>query len=368
MYFLNKGKHNAFIVLILIFALSFPTSVEAAISPKVGGKCINKNQTVLDGKTKLICLLVKKSLIWHKYSKTPSKTPVLPISPSKTQNPVVNKINSIFGSLSLPIETTPPPVEWIATPEIKQQRLDSLKLQHQRLSAAFPSLYLWDKPAQAFISSDASWIRSKMEQASCQGGVLDVVRRLEIDKNQNGAGTSKCREILTAYFLDRNMSDVMWSNILGSEFGGVIQENSYKRSPAFKSGNSNWYSNSANWYAEGSQTILSVIATAKVSKSWSHTGRSLERISPYCSDDVVNNSKCGNVIAEAAVELLIALYGWDSATRWFENIDLTKKQEVTFEETFKDPLEKFQGWADSYYRYLAKGELLPVQLLTRLGA
>ena len=365
---------------ILIFSLSFLTSLEASAAQKIGGKCLKKNQIVKTDKTKLICLTVKKSLIWQKYSEPKSKAPVFspppssppatpasPQSPIKLQNPVVKKINSMIGSLPTPIETTPPSVEWMATPEIKPQRLDSIKLQHQRLSASFPSLYLWDKPAQAFISSDASWVRSKMDEAGCQSGVLDVVRRLEIDKNQNGAGTSTCRGILTAYFLDRNMSDAMWSNILGSEFGGAIQENSYKKSPAFKSGDSNWYTNSANWYAEGSQTILSVIATAKVSKTWSHTGRSLERISPYCSDDVLNNPKCVNVIAEAAVELLVALYGWDAAIRWFENIDVTKKHETTFKETFNDPFELFQGWADSYFRFLAKGEPLPAQLLTRLS-
>ena len=366
---------------ILIFSLSFPTSLEASTAQKIGGKCLKKNQILKTEKTKLICLTVKKSLIWQKYSEpqskvpvitpppsSPSATPATPQSPVKLQNPVVKKIDSMIGSLPAPIETTPPFVEWIATPEIKQQRLDSLKLQHQRLSASFPSLYLWDKPAQAFISSDASWLKSKMEEAGCQGGVLDVVRRLEVEKNQNGAGTSTCRGVLIAYFLDRNMSDVMWSNILGSEFGGVIQENSYKKSPAFKSGNSNWYSNSANWYAEGSQTILSVIATAKVSKSWSHTGRSLERISPYCSDDTLSNYKCGTVISEAAVELLIALYGWDAALSWFERVDLSKKQESTFEETFKDSFELFQGWTDSYFRSLAKGEPLPAQLLTRLSS
>jgi len=223
------------------------------------------------------------------------------------------------------------------------------------------------KPALGLVSSDPTWIRSKLEAAGCQGGVIDLVRRLETDKNQIAAGTSTCKGVLTAFFLDRGFTDVLWSNVLGSEYGGVIQENSYKKSPAFKSGDTNWYSNAANWYAEGSQTMLSVIAAAKISRNWSHQGRALERISPYCSDDTLSNSKCGNVIGEAAVELLIALYGWDAATRWFENIDLTKKQETTFEETFKEPLEKFQSWADSYFRYLAKGEPLSVSLLTRLS-
>ena len=382
MHFLNNRRKSFSLVWVLVFFLSIPTNLEAAVSPKIGGKCVKKNQIVTVGKTKLICIAVKKTLIWQRSSESPSKSPVVapvpqnppvtatPVprqSPTKIENPVVKKINSMFGSLPLANKTTPPLVEWITTTDVNQNRLESLKLQHQRLSDAYPSLYFWDKPALALVSSDATWVRGKMEEAGCQGGALDVVRRLESEKNLNGAGTTVCKGRLTAYFLDRNMSDVMWSNILGSEFGGVIQENTYKKSPAFKSGNSNWYSNSANWYAEGSQTILSVIASTKVSKSWSHTGGSLERISPYCLDDTLSSYKCGTVISEATVELLVALYGWNSALSWFENTDLTKKQETTFEETFKEPLEKFQGWADSYYRYLGKGEPLPTELLTRLG-
>ena len=369
--------------MILIFALSLPTTLEAATSPKVGSKCLKKNQIVLDGKTKLICLEVKKSLIWQKYSATPSKTPVVapvpeapspsatpmaPANPTRTQNPVVKKLNSMFVTLPMPNKTTPPIVEWITTPDLNQNRLDSLKNQHQRLSDSFPSLYFWDKPAQAIVSPDVAWIRAKMEEVGCKGNVIDVLRRLEIDKNQSAAGTSVCRGTLTAFFLDRNFTDVLWSNVVGSEFGGVIQENSYKKSPAFKSGDSNWYSNATKWYAEGSQTMLSVISVAKVSRSWSHQGRALDRISPFCVDDTLANFKCGNVIGEAAVELLIALYGWDAATRWFENIDVTKKEATTFEETFKEPFEQFQNWADSYFRYLAKAEPLPTQLLTRLAS
>jgi len=375
MNFLIEGKKSFSIVVMLILALSLPNSLEAAVTPKIGAKCIKKNQTVLVGKTKLICLVVKKSLIWQKYPQTPSKTPVSPnatptptVTPVKAENPVVQKINSMIGSLSMPIKTAPPVVQWVTTPDVNQSRLESLKFQHQRLSEAFPSLYFWDKPALALVSPDATWLRVKMEEAGCQGGVLDNLRRYEADKNLAGAGTSTCKGVLTAFFLDRNFTEVLWSNVLGSEFGGAIQENSYKKSPAYKSGDPNWYSNTASWYAEGSQTLLSVIATAKVSRSWSHKGRNLEKINPYCADDTLTNSKCGVYFTgEAAVELLIALYGWDSATRWFESIDLTKKQEVTFEETFKEPLEKFQGWADSYYRYIVKGEPLPASLLTRLS-
>jgi hypothetical protein len=159
----------------------------------------------------------------------------------------------------------------------------------------------------------------------------------------------------------------MWSNLVGSEFGGAIQENSFKKSPSFKSGNFNWYSSAPSWYAEGGQTVLSVIASTKISRNWSHQGRQLAQVNPYCFDDTLTSSKCAP-IGEAGVELLIALYGWDSAFIWFENMDNSKTLEISFLETFKDPYEKFQGWALAYYRYLTQGVPLPNDLLVKLAS
>lgn len=188
---------------------------------------------------------------------------------------------------------------------------------------------------------------------------------MEADKNLSGAGTSVCRGRLVAFFLDRNITDSRWSNLVGSEFGGAIQENSFKKSPLFKSGNFNWYSSAPGWYAEGGQTVLSVIASTKVSRSWTHQGRLLAQVSPHCFDDTLIDFKC-DAIGEAGVELLIALYGCDSAFIWFENFDISKSYEISFMETFKDPYEKFQEWALTYYRYVTKGESLPKDLLDRL--
>ncbi len=297
----------------------------------------------------------------------PSQNPVQVTEPNNKQNPVVVKINRIISQLELPKEIVAPPVEWRYSTGTNQERVESLKQQHQRFSNAFPTLYFWEKPALALISPDATWLRSEMEIAGCQGGVVEHMRRLEADPKLIGAGTSVCNGRLTAFFLDRNMTDSMWSNLVGSEFGGSIQENSYKKSPLFKSGNFNWYSSAPNWYAEGGQTVLSVIAAAKVSRNWSHQGRQLTQISQYCFDDTLISFKCG-AIGEAGVELLISLYGWDSAHIWFEKFDATKTFELTFKETFNDSYEKFQEWTNAYYRYLAKGEPLPSDLLMKLAS
>jgi hypothetical protein len=297
----------------------------------------------------------------------PSANPNQNPGASNNANPVVAKINKIVRQLDFPKTIVAPPVEWKFSTGTSTARLESLKQQHQRFSEAFPTLYLWERSALALVSSDATWLRVEMENAGCKGGVIEPLRRLEADEKLTGAGTSVCGGRLVAFFLDRNMSDSKWSNLVGSEFGGVIQENSFKKSPAYKSLNSNWYSSSPNWYAEGGQTVLSVIASAKVSRTWSHQGRQLAQVTPYCIDDTLISFKCAT-IGEAGVELLISLYGWDSAFIWFENFDTSKSFEMSFMETFKDPYEKFQEWTLSYYRYLAKGQPLPKDLLDRLGA
>jgi hypothetical protein len=297
----------------------------------------------------------------------PTSNPNKAAEPNNKVNPVLVKINKMIPQLDFPKSTVAPPVEWKFPIGTNAERLESLKEQHQRFSDAFPSLYLWEKPALALVSSDVTWLRVEMEAAGCQGGVIEHLRRLEADKNQTGAGTSTCKGRLTAFFLDRNMSDLMWSNLVGSEFGGSIQENSFKKSPTFNSGNPNWYSSSPSWYAEGGQSVMSVIASTRVSRNWSHQGRQLSNINPYCYDDTLISFKC-SVIGEAGVELLISLYGWDSAYIWFENFDASKSDENSFTATFKDPYQKFQEWALSYYRFLTKSTPLPKDLLDRLAS
>ena len=367
-------RHKKLPVLTLVIFAVIATSlspVSASTVPKVGAKCKTKNMLFSGSKESLKCLSRNGSLSWQKVSNNNPK-----VEPRKTeQTPVQENINHVRAKIELMAitvtaseKTNPPPVEWVATAEISPQRVQSLKEQHQRLSDAFPTLYLWSDKALGFISTDATAIRTRMESEGCSGGYLDSIRNLEANPRAQGAGTTYCRGRFTAYFLDRNTKDSAWNNILGSEFGGVIQENSTKLGNFKPSGNMNWYSVTPNWYSEGSQTILSVIAEVKATGKWNLDFSQQNGFAgtDWCMSDTLYENRCVNLIGMVALELAVAIYGWDAPTRLFQYLDANKSQDVYFQEAFGDPLETFNKWAVSYLQFLKNKKPLPADLIERL--
>lgn len=293
---------------------------------------------------------------------SPSPSP----SPMGNVNPIAIKIKAMIPNLKFPTVTVAPPVEWIATPEIDSRKIESLKNQHQLLSDAFPNLYQWTKPALAVISNDATWVRTQLEAAGCSPNIIDVIKIYEADKTRPAAGTTYCRGRLTAFFLYRNMTDEKWSIILGSEFGGVIQENSSKTSPLYRDGGQNWYASTPRWYSEGSQLILLPIAKTQQTRQWNQESMVYQNISPYCADDDLLEIKCVFILGMAAAELAVALYGWDAPLLLFRSLDSKLTQQEIFQMTFGDSFELFRGWSRAYLQYLATGKSLPPDLLNRL--
>ena len=153
---------------------------------------------------------------------------------------------------------------------------------------------------------------------------------------------------------------------MGSEFGGVIQENSSRNSPLYKAGGRSWYSSTPRWYSEGSQLIILVIAKTQQTRLWNQESMVYQNISPYCADDDLLEIKCDFILGMAAAELAVALYGWDAPLRLFGNLDSKLTQQEIFQNTFGDSFELYRGWSRAYLQYLAKGEELPADLLSRL--
>jgi hypothetical protein len=286
--------------------------------------------------------------------------------PTENKNPVVTKIRGMIPNLKFPTETVAPPVEWIATSEIDPGKLQSLKNQHQLLSNAYPDLYRWTKPALAVISNDATWVRTQLETAGCSPNIIEVIKIYETDVTRPAAGTTYCRERLTAFFLVRNTTDQKWSTILGSEFGGVIQENSSKNSPLYRDGGRSWYSSTPRWYSEGSQLIILVIAKTQQTRLWNQESMVYQNIGSYCADDDLVELKCDFILGMAAAELAVALYGWDAPLRLFGKLDPKLTQQEIFQSTFGDSFELFRGWSRAYLQYLANGDPLPLDLTSRL--
>lgn len=357
------------LVLVVVVASSSLTSSSAAT--KVGAKCKTKNALISNSKESLKCVSKDGKLTWQRMAtKSPKKELMSPeqVAGNRDLNPIRIKIEQMAKTVTASQKTNPPPVEWIATPEVAPQRVQSLKEQHQRLSDAYPKLYIWSNNALGFISTDPTVIRTRMESEGCTGGYIDSIKNLEANPLQHGAGTTYCRGRFTAYFLDRNAKDSAWNNILGSEFGGVIQENSAKLGNFKPSGNLNWYSATPKWYSEGSQTILSVIAEVKSTGKWNLDFNEQNGFAgtDWCMVDTLYQNRCPNLIGVVALELGVALYGWDSPTRLFQYLDVDKSQDIYFQEAFGDSLEKFNQWTISYLGFLKNKTSLPADLIARL--
>ena len=358
------------IITYVVIATLLP-SHSASAAPKVGVKCKTKNALIANSKESLKCVSKNGKLTWQQVgTKIPQKEEkkVQPAPVNVDINPARVKIEQMAKTVMASQKTNPPPVEWVATDEVSALRLQSLKEQHQRLSDAFPTLYLWSNTALGFISTDPTVIRTRMESEGCSGGFMDSIKNLEANPLQQGAGTTYCRGRFTAYFLDRNVKESHWNNILGSEFGGMIQENATKLGSFKPSGNLNWYSATPKWYSEGSQTILSVIAEVKATGKWNLNFNEQNGFAgtDWCMADNLYENRCPNLIGMVALELAVALYGWDAPTLLFQYLDANKSQDAYFQEAFTDPLDTFNKWAVSYLQFLKNKKPLPADLIERL--
>lgn len=367
---------------VLIVALLLGQMNPSAAAVKVGDKCSKAGIIAKSKPTNFICVKSGKINRWAKVKQVPSPTPTPAATPTPTSaatptptpspsptrnvNLVAAKIRAMIPNLVFPTVTVAPPVEWVATSDIESSKIQSLKAQHQLLSDAYPDLYQWSKPALAVISNDATWVRNQLEAAGCSPNIIEVIKIYEADVTRPAAGTTYCRERLTGFFLVRNTTDQKWSTILGSEFGGVIQENSAKKSPLYRDGGRSWYSSTPRWYSEGSQLIILVIAKTQQTRLWNQESMVYQNISPYCADDDLVEIKCDFILGMAAAELAVALYGWDAPLRLFGMLDSKLTQQEIFESTFGDSFELFRGWSRAYLQYLSKGEPLPLDLSSRL--
>jgi hypothetical protein len=354
---------------------------------KAGSKCTKVNQIVKRGTTEFFCtqkkLWVKRKVVTSpKVTKTPTPAPTfspaptpvatLTPAPSKTEqaafgNPIVARINSRLLVLPKPSNLQAPDVDWIFPTDSNSTRVNILKLQHQRLSNQYPEFYRWGGKAIAVIDSNPTRIVEKLESANCSQGYIQSVKRLEADPTLSGAGTSFCNGQLFAYFLDRNMSDQKWNFVVGSEFGGIIQMNMAQAHKFKNFPNTDWYSATPNWYAEGSQTLISVISEAAETRKWSFDLKLEEGMQgDWCMNDTLEVNRCSGVIGIAAMELAVALYGWDAPLTLFKFLEPNISQSLLFESGFPDSFAKFNEWSVAYLRYLRYGTELPADLINRL--
>jgi hypothetical protein len=277
------------------------------------------------------------------------------------------KLNQLIKSQTINSLDNLPTIEWIVSPEVLPNRIEELKKQHELLSKAFPSLYQWSQSAVALVSTNPIWLREKALEAGCGEGFIDSIRRLEADPRAIGAGTTYCRGQLLAFFADRNFTQSNWNQVMGSEFGSVIQANSAKTSEVEKLNQGSWYNSTPGWYAEGGQTIFSAWAKSLADGLWSYDSQAwIREAGDYCAQDDLENNLCSNRIGAVALELGIALFGVNAPMAMYPNLTIEKNHVALFEKSFPMKFADFNAWTVSYFQYLYFGKKLPADLVAAL--
>lgn len=370
----------------------------AAATAKAGASCTKQNDLALSAKQRLVCKPKRGTLVWQRYIKpaapanqertsivlassqqtasgtvvnaaataAASALTVAPITP-RPVNPVVARIEQRLTTTARTTATVPVTIRWEVSPEFPASRLQSLFDQHQRLSDAYGEMYRWEGGAIGIVSTDPAWIRQRLEALQCPAEMIAHYRNLEKRTDNIAAGgTTYCGGVATAFFLDRNGSDAQWEHLLGSEFGSMIQRRASARSMMV--GGFDWYSATPSWYSEGGQTMLSAIAAAKSSGVWRFDSRQrIAALTGWCAQDTMASMRCHDHLGAAALELAVALYGWDAPVAMYEHLNQDKDATRMFDAAFPDRFEVFSVWADAYFAYLMRGTPLPQDLVSRLA-
>jgi hypothetical protein len=156
---------------------------------------------------------------------------------------------------------------------------------------------------------------------------------------------------------------------MGSEFGTFIQQNELLKSPLARAGKKwEWDSVSPEWYREGGQTIFSAIGSARQKGRWDFKSKDwILEGGDFCINDDLLEYRCGNKIGAIAIELAMALYGFDAPLKMWSYLDSTLDQKALFERSFSQSFMQFNEWTKAYREFLIKGTPLPADLLQELS-
>ena len=384
-----------------------------SVAPKPGASCAKVNAVVKVQKITLRCELRRGKKIWVKVTDTQGKKPVTKVPAPKpsstptpagtpndgpsgsptplptperstpaepTKNPVqveLNPVRATIGKriqdLKVPDRTQAPAIQWSVGEGVPDQALESMRRHHQELADTYPDSYKWPGTAKAIISTDVQWIKDQLLPLNCPANYLQFVETLLQRRNGPGAGTSYCSGQYVGFFWYNGFSDRHWELIMGQEFGSRIQENATREGTSEPTGQTYPGTEIPEWYLQGGQDILSMIAAAATSRNWPDlsTVRLLEG-GDYCRGRTLEFEDCIYVTGPVAVELAVALYGWDAPTRLMSaNRATSAAVKVPFAEGFRrafgDSYDVFARYASAYLRYLESGVELPADLLQRLS-
>jgi hypothetical protein len=361
--------------------LSGVSSGVAQAAPRPSGKCeqvgakkIFKNQT-------FVCTKRGKKLIWVKKTPRPSKPDAVPASNTESTDPVTAKIDRMMASLPMPNQNAPmPPMRFILENPGDQEFLPRLEKQFLYLAQAFPEMN-WSKTGVTFIPRTPNWLANTMREQGCPERVVQrIMGYYSTHAYEWGTGVMDCNpDFGPTAVMGLNLGvgaqpGFMWDMLVSQEFSEPIRSTRFALNPiAINSPHPIgwWDVNMPSWMREGVEPIWNSIATAMQTRKWEPI-----RLVPFylCGTGVLRDYApmltgwdCHYILGTEAVELMVALYGWDAPATWWGSFGDQRDPYVAFKNAYGDDYDTFERYASEFFQWRANKVPMSTELLNRLG-
>jgi hypothetical protein len=287
----------------------------------------------------------------------------------------------MMATLPMPNLNAPaPPIRFILEEPSDQEFIPRLEKQFLYLAQAFPE-FSWNAPGIAFIPRSKEWLGTAMREAGCQERTVQrTVSYYSVTAEVWGTGVMDCNSnVGQVGIIGLNTArglhpGYMWDMIVSQEFLEPIRSKRFASNPL--SINSShpigwWDVNFPSWMREGGEPAFNSIATAMQTRKWE-----MIRLQPFwmCGTGVLrdyapmilNSYDCHYPLGTEALELMLALYGWDAPTAWLSGYGNQRDPYVAFKNAYGDDYETFERYASEFFQWRANKVPMSDELLNRL--
>ena len=366
---------------ILVFTLIFSgvTAGIAQAAPRPSGKCEQAGEKKKFKNQIFVCTKRGKKMVWIKKAPRPSNPTVTPEPNIESSDPVTAKLERMMADLPMPNLNAPiPPMRFVLENPDDQKFLPRLEKQFQYLAQAFPE-FTWNKMGITFIPRSQAWLTTAMREEGCAEPVIQrVVSNYPTSASVWGQGIEDCNpKFGAAAVMGLNIGNgqdpgYQWDMLVSQEFMEV-QSNRFATNPLYINSLNPigwWDVNMPSWMREGSQPAINSIAIAKQTRTWE-----MIRVVPFymCGTGILRDYApfttafdCHYILGGEAVELMIALYGWDAPVAWFSNYGNQRDPYVAFKNAYGDDYDTFERFATEFFQWRANKVPMSQELLNRL--
>ena len=294
------------------------------------------------------------------------------------KDPVIQKITARINEI--PINRTKiqvDPITWVLSPKVSTSYKNALISQNQSLANGFPTLFKWKGTTLILIGDPLTWTPPKGTLSeNCKRIYSQISEMWGKLPNLSGrllAGTSYCDDHIIVMVRPNPSNPIPDADLMAQELGGEVQENARYLNPSIANLDHGQLT-IPNWFLQGSQSAIAYQAYVSERRTLSGAPNKAF-ITPDCLtikleklEKVIEGipSNCVYTKGFVAVQLMIALYGWDATTRWFSGFTDKNDYQSAFKTAYGDSLSSFNKLADSYWKSLVNAKYVAKDVEARL--